>query len=290
MSLPAIATKPLTPAQQTILAKLSDLPPLSPVLNAVLGSLTDENFSYNQLGTLVEQDAVLTGNVLRLVNSAAYGRRVEVMAISKAIALIGVNKLRNLVLTLSVASMWRNVKVSREWSLERFNSHSLATAMLADSMAQHLELEFPEGAFIGGLMHDLGKLLIVMASEADYLDILAHVKQTQCTMLDAERFVLDIDHAFLSAEALAIWRFPPLLQDAVRHHHSPMPGQLSAVVSIADECAHRLGFGMIPPPEKPSGTDLELCSAPLSTIGLDRVATRVLEDFRTEWEASRAIR
>ncbi len=243
MSLPALASQPMPSAQKAILAKLSDLPPFSPVLNKLLASLNDENFSYGQLGALIEQDTVLTGNVLRLVNSAAYGRRVEVMAISKAIALVGVNKLRNLVLTLSVANMWRSVKVTRDWSLERFNTHELSTAILCDSMAQHLDLEFPEGAFLAGLLHDLGKLLIVMASPADHMDIQAHVERTGCSTLEAERLVLETDHAALSAEALAIWRLPPMLQQAVRDHHEPLPGQLSMVVAVADDCAHRLGFG-----------------------------------------------
>lgn len=290
MSFPTITTKPLPMTQQTILAKLSDLPPFSPVLNKLLASLSDENFSYGQLGSLIEQDTVLTGNVLRLVNSAAYGRRVEVMAISKAISLVGVNKLRNLVLTLSVANMWRSVKVTQEWSLERFNAHELATAILCDSMVQHQDLEFPEGAFLAGLLHDLGKLLIVMASPADHLDIQAQVERTGCSTLEAERLVLETDHAALSAEALAIWRLPPMLQQAVRDHHEPLPGHLSMVVAVADECAHRLGFGMVPLPEKPVGTDLEICGPVLSKIGLAPHAEQILAEFRTELEAARSLR
>ncbi len=276
--------------QQMILAKLNDLPPFSPVLNKLLASLGDESFSYRHLGSLIEQDTVLTGNVLRMVNSAAYGRRVEVMAISKAISILGVNKLRNLVLTLSVANMWRSLKVANGWSLERFNTHELATAILCDAIAQRANVAFPEGAFLAGLLHDLGKLLIVMASPADHLDIEAHAARTGCSRLEAEQLILEIDHAALSADALAIWRLPEALQIAVRQHHTPCAGDLSMIVSVADECANRLGFSVNEPDGLPERTDAELCAAALDRMGLASEAERLLTEFRAEFDVARSIR
>ena len=278
------------PTQTVILAKLNDLPPFSPVLNKLLASLGDENFSYGQLGSLIEQDMVLSGNVLRLVNSAAYGRRTEVLAISKAIALLGVNKLRNLVLTLSVANMWRSVKLDHEWSLERFNTHELATAILCDSIAQRVELSFAEGAFLAGLLHDLGKLLVVMASPADHLDIEAQAARTGCSSLEAERLILGTDHAALSAEALAIWKLPAALQTAVRDHHAPVKGELSMVVAVADECVNRLGLGIRPPLEMPEDSDAELCAPLLSPLGLENQAESLLAEFRAEFEVAKSVR
>ena len=278
------------PTQTVILAKLNDLPPFSPVLNKLLASLGDENFSYGQLGALIEQDMVLTGNVFRLINSAAYGRRTEVLAISKAIALLGVNKLRNLVLTLSVANMWRSVKLDHEWSLERFNTHELATAILCDSIAQRVELSFAEGAFLAGLLHDLGKLLVVMASPADHLDIEAQAARTGCSSLEAERLILGTDHAALSAEALAIWKLPAALQTAVRDHHAPVKGELSMVVAVADECVNRLGLGIRPPLEMPEDSDAELCAPLLSPLGLENQAESLLAEFRAEFEVAKSVR
>ncbi len=284
----------LPPNQTAILAKLHELPPFSPVLNKLLATLGDESFSFRQLGALIEQDTVLTGNVLRLVNSAAYARRAEVMAISNAIAILGVNKLRNLVLTLSVANMWKSVKTPEGWSLERFNVHELSTAILCDMLAQTLlqntDLEFPEGAFLAGLLHDLGKLLIVMASPADYMDIEAHAARTGGTLLEAEQLILETDHAALSAEALAIWKLPTMLQAAVRDHHQPVAGALSMVVSVADECGNRLGLGVTPLATPMEGTDAELCGPALGRIGLQGHAETLLAEFRVELEAAKSLR
>ena len=292
MSLLAVAQDPVFSARTAILSKLNDLPTFSPVLNKLLASLGDENFSYGQLGSLIEQDMALSGNVLRLVNSAAYGRRTEVLAISKAIAVLGVNKLRNLVLTLSVANMWRSVKLDHEWSLERFNTHELATAILCDIIAQRVELSFAEGAFLAGLLHDLGKLLVVMASPADHLDIEAHIARTGGSSLEAERLILGTDHAALSAEALAIWKLPMELQKAVRDHHAPIKGELSMAVSVADECVNRLGLSIRPPLEKPdaSASDAELCTPMLLQIGLGSDAERLMAEFRMECEVAKSLR
>jgi len=279
----------LPPNQMAILARLNDLPPFSPVLNKLLASLGDDSFSYRQMGALIEQDTVLTGNVLRMVNSAAYGRRTEVMAISNAVAILGINKLRNLVLTLSVANMWRSVKTANHWSLERFNRHELATAILCDTLAQRMKVEFPEGAFLAGLLHDLGKLLIVMASPADHLDIEAYAAKTGCAMLEAERFVLETDHAALSAEALRIWKLPVSLQDAVRNHHAPVVSSLSLAVSVADECVNRLGLGIVTLAEPPEGTDVDICSTALGRIGLEGQAEALLSEFRVEFDAAKSL-
>ncbi|MBY0505314.1 MAG: HDOD domain-containing protein [Bryobacteraceae bacterium] len=274
---------PALPArQEAILARLHELPPFSPVLNQLLASLGDESFSYRQLGRLIEQDTVLTGNVLRLVNSAAYARRAEVMAISNAISILGLNKLRNLVLTLSVANMWRRINTPSGWSLERFNAHSLATAILCDGIAQRKEVAFPEGAFLAGLLHDLGKLLIVMASPADHLDIAAYAQQQGCSILEAELYILETDHACLSAEALSRWNLPLALQQAVRDHHTPVAGELSEFVAVANSCAVRLGYGIAEPGEPQD------CLPLLDEIGLDGEA--VLADFAVDFEAAKALR
>jgi HD-like signal output (HDOD) protein len=279
---------PLSPQQQAILAKLSELPPFSPVLSQLLKSLSDENFSFRQLGGLIEQDTVLTGNVMRMVNSAAYGRRMEVVAITKAVSILGVNKVRNLVLTLSVANMWRSVKLDHEWSLERFNAHELATGILCDAIAERLEVEFAEGAFLAGLLHDLGKLLIVMAVPEDHLEIEARMAQTGGSRLDAERFVLGTDHAALSAEGLALWKLPEALQQAVRDHHAPVRGELSMVVAMANECANCLGFS-VDPMEAPELSDVEVCGPRLARVGLESQAEAIFTEFRTEYEAVRSL-
>src|SRR5579884_3619287 len=131
-----------------VLRSLGRLPPFSPVLNRVLASISGEDFSFSAVADLIEKDTVLAGNVLKIVNSALYGRRGTVNSVRHAVSLLGINKLRNAVLSMSIARMWNSVKTPPGWSMTRFNMHSVAVAILCDLLAQYTSVEYGEGAFI----------------------------------------------------------------------------------------------------------------------------------------------
>lgn len=156
-----------------ILEKLTDLPPFSPVLVKLLSTLGQAGISSGPLASLIEQDPVLAGSVLRLANSAVYSQRQAVTSITTAINMIGIDRLRNVVTALSVSQMWKKLARAEGWSTADFNEHCLATAILAATLADHMPNDFAEGAFLAGLLHDVGKLLIVMAVPNDYRQITA---------------------------------------------------------------------------------------------------------------------
>ncbi len=148
--------------QQQALRSLDLLPPFSPILNRLLASLADEDVSFLHLAALIEKDPVLAGNVLRVVNSAAYGCRGRINSVAHAIAIMGMTKLRNTALACSVVRLWKGVPGTPKWSIADFNLHSIATAILSDQLAVRVGVCYPEGAFVAGLFHDLGKLMIAV--------------------------------------------------------------------------------------------------------------------------------
>ena len=99
------------------LRALAKLPPFSPILNRLIASLAQEDISFAKISDLIEKDTVLAGNVLRLVNSALYGLRGTVNSIRHAVALLGIAKLRNATLSMSVARMWSQVKTPPGWAM-----------------------------------------------------------------------------------------------------------------------------------------------------------------------------
>ena len=105
---------------------LGELPPFSPILNRLLASLAKEDVSFNKLGDLIEKDPVMAGNLLHLVNSALYARRGSINSVRHALSLLGINKLRNAVLGMSITRMWNQVRTPPSWSMARFNMHSSA--------------------------------------------------------------------------------------------------------------------------------------------------------------------
>ena len=215
-----------------------------------MASLAHEDISFAKISELIEKDTVLAGNILKLVNSALYGFRGTINSVRHAVSLLGVNKLRNATLSMSVARMWKQTKTPPGWSMGSFNLHSAGVAILSDLLAQKLTVDYPEGAFAAGLFHDLGWLLVAMGCPDEYKQITLLCQQHEKWAFEYELEVLGITHADLSAEALAVWNLPVPIQNAVRYHQIPgsdpaakQPDQvpLSRVLNIADGYLQRMG-------------------------------------------------
>ncbi len=275
------------------LKSLDQLPPFSPVLNHLVANLADEDVSFAKLAGVIERDSVLSGNVLRLVNSALYGRRGTVSSVGAALSILGIAKLRNYLLGLSVSKLWAKVNTPDGWSTSRFNDHAVAVGLMADLIAQKKSVDYPEGAFVGGLLHDLGRLLIATALPDEHQRLNQMRLSTGRPLFDCEQELLEVSHAELSAAALSRWNLPAPIQKAVLYHHSwkldPIRSTsgtkpLSAVIWAANEVANGSGF---PIGDADATSDSSVLSA-LQEIGLDDQASALLEQLKTEFEAMKA--
>jgi HD-like signal output (HDOD) protein len=269
------------------LAALGSLPPFSPVLNRVLASLAEDDVPFSRLADLIEKDAVVAGNVLQLVNSALYARRGTVNSVRHAISILGVAKLRNAVLAMSVTRMWHQVRTPASWSMARFNMHSAAVAMLSDHLAQHLPVAYPEGAFAAGLLHDVGRLLVAFGLPQEHEEIIAVHEHELAPFLECEYRILGFTHTDLSFAALEAWNLPVPIRVAVRDHHlagtldvsAPFP--LSSVLTAANHYVNSMGVSMLPEPGSPRGNPVAL-----EPLGLSpETQSAVIEEFRSEFEA-----
>jgi len=217
----AVMTAQSSAYRDKALKTLGELPPFSPVLNRLLADLGRDDVSFSKISDLIEKDTVIAGNILRVVNSALYGRRGTVNSVRSAVSVLGLNKLRNFVLGMSVARMWSQAALPKHFSTSRFNLHSVATALMADLLAQQLPIQYPEGAFVAGLFHDLGKLLIAVGMRSEWAEIDTLHSRGGLTWVKSEELVLGLTHAELSNAAVAAWALPEPIQSAVRHHHDP---------------------------------------------------------------------
>jgi HD-like signal output (HDOD) protein len=272
---------------------LGELPPFSPILNRLLASLAKEDVSFNKLGDLIEKDPVMAGNLLHLVNSALYARRGSINSVRHALSLLGINKLRNAVLGMSITRMWNQVRTPPSWSMARFNMHSSAAAILSDLLSQRLSVDYAEGAFVAGLLHDVGRLLIALGLTEEYGRILHMNEVDGKPLLECEMEVTGLTHPELSAEALAHWNLPEPIQNAVRFHHAPEldrtaigPGEvaLSRVLDAANQYVNSMGVSILK--KCPDNMDATL----IESLGLpnDQLQT-ILVDFKTEYEAMSAF-
>lgn len=271
---------------------LRELPPFSPILNRLLASLAQEDVSFMKLGDLVEKDPVLAGNLLHLVNSALYARRGSINSVRHALSLLGINKLRNVVLGMSISRMWNQVRTPPSWSMARFNMHSAACAILSDLLAQQLTVNYAEGAFVAGLLHDVGRLLIALGLSDDYTRIVEMYDAGSLSLVDYEKDAIGVTHPELSSEAMLFWKLPEQIQTAVLYHHSPeldpstQPKvvSLSKVVDAANQYVNSMGVSILK--KCPEVSDSTL----VDSLGLPegKIAT-LLVDFKNEYDAMSAF-
>ncbi len=272
------------------LKSLDHLPPFSPVLNHLMASMANEDVSFAQLGAVIERDTVLTGNVLRLVNSALYGRRGTVSSVRAAVSILGINKLRNYVLGLSVSRMWSKVRTPASWSMVRFNDHSVATAVLADMLVQKTAVEYPEGAFAAGLLHDLGRMVIANSLPDEFERILAMQAESGKPLEVCEHEILECTHSELSAAVLTRWNLPAPIQKAVLYHHradlDPVGGSLQALplskaVEVANQVVNGAGHAITEFDQQKSKPADEV----LAMLGLADQTETLVADFEVELKA-----
>src|SRR5450755_109784 len=229
-----VISMPDAKLSQRAMAALGKLPPFSPILNKLLASLAGEDVSFATLGDLIEKDAVVAGNILHLVNSALYSRRATITSVRHALALLGMDKVRNTLLGMSISRMWSQVKTPPVWSMARFNRHSAAVAILSDQIASRLPAAvYPEGAFVGGLLHDLGRLLIALGLPDEFTRLVKMTEQSGRSWAECELELLGFTHAELSAEALEKSKFPEQVQIGVRDHHRPPAFHAGGTIALS---------------------------------------------------------
>jgi putative nucleotidyltransferase with HDIG domain len=258
---------------------LRSLPPFSPVLDRVLASLGGEDVELSQLASLIEKDVVLSGRILQLVNSASISRREPITAVPRALAVLGLDKLRNTILGISVGRIWGQARTPASFSMARFGAHSAAVAALSDLLAQRVRTHFPEGAFVAGLLHDIGHLLIATGLPEMYAEA-----QGQ------EEAVLGFTHQTIGAEALNFWKLPVPVQDAVAAHHAKpqaahVPVPLGELVQAADCYVNSIGASIMP-----SCTAPEPDTSALEELGLnDSQIKELVDEFECEFQQTSAF-
>lgn len=284
-------TLPQPDLRERALRAVNQLPPFSPTLSRLLASLAKEDVFYGEISAIIEKDTVLAGHVLKLVNSALYARSGTVNSVRHAVSILGLNKLRNVALSLSVSRMWNQVKTPKSWSQAAFNIHGVATAVMSDLIAQRITVRYPEGAFTAGLLHAVGKLMIAIALPEQYDQILNDYQNSSTlTMEEAELKHIGCCHAELGAAAMAQWKLPPDIEDAVRHQHRPKPDSgrvrdLSRLLHDAHYVVNHLDV-MIPACASPVDTTIEEA---FCQLGLEAQAAAIVEEYKAEFGAMKSF-
>ncbi len=215
------------------------------VYKRIVDVLEDPRSSASNLADAVSKDSSLTGKLLKLVNSSLYGFSSEIDSITKAITIIGFKELGTLAVGIVVIRAFRQIP-AKVIDMKNFWLHSLGCGIIAKIIARKKFNSGEEQFFIAGLLHDIGRLILLKDYPKVMTNIIVDSRQKQVPLYSAETEMLGFDHTDILGLLLPVWNFPANLQQIINYHHSPKSSRSSlraAVVHAADAMTNAFEIG-----------------------------------------------
>jgi len=202
---------------------IRQLPPFPATVNKVMEICRDVDTSPTDLTKVISLDPVLTGKVMQLVNSAYFGISREIISLVRAVVMLGMNTVKNLVLGATVMSAFGTRKNFRALNMDMFWKHSLGVGVIAKLIAQkrNIDNKLLEGYFIAGLLHDIGKIPLNSKFSDEYLNILEILEKEPQPLFVSEKQLLGIDHAYVGNLIAEKWKLGEEISDTITYHHAP---------------------------------------------------------------------
>lgn len=224
---------------------LRKLPPFPAVAARLLRLLSREDASFLEASRLLRSDAALAAELLRLANSPLISNR-PVDNILQALSFLGVERLNSLVLSLSLCKFL--APVSRYPALRLCWRHNLACAVLGERLALACG-KSPDAAYTSGLLHDVGRLALLVAEPARYNEMLTTAEVMPEQLCDLERTTFGLDHCEAGGYLVDQWKLPPAFRDIAMYHHSQNSQRrsMTELVHAACSMADMLGFQVAGP-------------------------------------------
>lgn len=214
---PPAAEKGWRAVNLDVLQRIEDLPSLSSVVSEFLSLSRREYFSAKDFEKVVSKDQALVARLLKLANSSTYGRSRSIHSVPEAVVLVGLEQMKRIVFAVSTEGLTRNTLAHYAYEPSRgYWMHCTAVGLASRAIVESLPARplHVEEAFVAGLLHDVGKLII-----DDFLDPDGGERDVD---LAEEAEAVGLDHAELGEYILSQWRLPESIVAAVRDHHAPL--------------------------------------------------------------------
>ena len=232
---------------QDLVKNASDLVSLPEVSLRVNEIANDPDSTADDMGKVISQDPALVARMLKIANSAYYGVSNEVETITRAIAILGTKKIRDLVISTAASDTFDGIP-NNLITMQDFWHHSLYCALLAQILAKKSKKIKSESIFIAGLLHDIGQLLMFnkLPEKSHETILLLMEGSEELETYEAERHVFGFDHMEVGAELIKKWKLAPVLQECIEFHHEPQnaknfPAE-AALINIANAVAVMADF------------------------------------------------
>ena len=268
---------------------ISHISTLPEITMKIIELVDNPRSTAQDLNKLISNDPALVSRILKVVNSAFYGLPGQIGSINRAIVLLGLNAVKNIVIAASLTKLFRGGRVSPQFSAKDLWTHSIAVGVSSKMIIQKLNHSLPDEAFLAGLIHDIGILVELQAFRDPLIAVAEKATNEQVKYIDLEAQLIGVDHQALGAGLTTKWKFPRSFQYVTGHHHNPLALApecrfLTMVVYVADHLACREGLGYA---LTCKGSDMD--PAVMSELGLTNEAladiTKGLPEAMKETEA-----
>jgi putative nucleotidyltransferase with HDIG domain len=219
-----------SPTLQAITSRVSSLPSVPALYAQLMAEMQSANPSIQKVGEIIGNDPAITAKILQLINSAFFGLRAYISDPARAVQLLGLETVKSLALSVQVFSRFERhgrANPAEVWA------HSVRTAHIAGEVAKKIGLDAAgvQEAFTGGLLHDVGKLVLAEAIP-EYDDVLKHAQRKDGKAVMVEKDVFGASHAEVGAYLFGLWGLPYGIVEAVAWHHNPAESGIECACAL----------------------------------------------------------
>jgi HD-like signal output (HDOD) protein len=251
------------PLKQLVMT-IRDLPAMPHVASKVLELSSDPETSATLLQQVIADDQAMTARILKIANSAMYACSRRVKTLSEAIVMLGFNSIRSLVVTSAARNLYTSGGARMGLKERLLWEHSIGCAFACRLMVAERHPALMEEAFLAGLMHDIGKLVLNLQLPERFEEIVQIVYNENRDFQPTERELLGFDHAQVGALLVNKWKLSPVLEEVIGQHHSPEKFSdghpLLLYLDLGNRICHKCGIGF------QEQADLDLAAAPAAQL------------------------
>lgn len=239
--MPAVTSDRLNDEVRDRLEKMTNVSSVPLVIAQVLRVSGDSEESVEHLANAVESDHALTSRLLRVANSAFYGMSEDIYTVRDAIVLIGFDAVQSLAISAEVVSgVWAADEL---FNAKQIWGHSLSCGLFAEAYARKIGSVKPEVAFTLGILHDIGRVIIIQCAPELYRKAIEKMKTERSYLWRAEEEVMGFHHGEVGAQLVTNWKLPHAYSEAIGLHHEPFKAEheieLTYLISLANATTHQ---------------------------------------------------
>lgn len=231
-----------------ILKSVNTIPAFPATGNKVAQLLNKPDYSVTEVANVIKFDPSITANILKMANSAYFGSRHKISTINDAVVYLGQKNLLRAIQTAGVSKYYKKGAYGYYDKVTDLWEHSVAVALMSQIISKKITGQEDTTLYTAALLHDVGKIIMGEFVRDSLVKISALVSTQRVSFVEAEQFVIGINHAELGGKIAAYWNFPIEIRDAISFHHRPdllekEEKMMPWIVYMADQACLMLGFG-----------------------------------------------